>query len=127
MAPAIRVEVHLPEDALGRHRAMAPAIRWAGCNNHHMPRFKRLTIEEARTLNREQLLDRIEIEQKYWYRLIERSQIRPGDDEAYKVFTQIMHAAIDPGRAASDTLALIEGEPVNKDYWTKPLGELGDL
>jgi hypothetical protein len=112
---------------LGRHRAMAPAARWYGCNNHHMPRFKRLTIEEARTLNRDQLLDRIEIEQKYWYRLMERSQIRPGDDEAYKIFTQIMHAAIDPGRAASDTLALIEGEPVNKDYWTKPLGELGDL
>ncbi len=97
------------------------------CNNHRMPRFKRLTIDEARTLTRDQLLDRIEAEQKYWYRLMDSGKIRAGEDEAYKIFTQIMHAAIDPGRVISDTLALLNGESVNKDYWTKPLGELGDL
>jgi hypothetical protein len=33
-----------------------------------MSRFKRLTDAEARTLTRRELLDRIEAEQKYWFR-----------------------------------------------------------
>ncbi|GAA3097819.1 hypothetical protein [Streptosporangium carneum] len=92
-----------------------------------MPRFERLTIEEARTLSRDQLLDRIEVEQRYWYRLMDSGTLRVGEDEAYRTFTRIMHAAIDSGRAVSDTLALLNGECVSEEYWTRPLGELGDL
>jgi hypothetical protein len=81
-----------------------------------MARFERLTIEEARTLSREQLLPRIEDEQQYWYQRMNRMEIRVGDDDAFKTFTQIMHIVIDPGRSIPDT-----------DYWKKPLGELGEL
>ncbi|MCW2916136.1 MAG: hypothetical protein JWN52_4204, partial [Actinomycetia bacterium] len=45
-----------------------------------MARFERLTIEEARTLSREQLLPRIEDEQQYWYQRMNRMEIRVGDD-----------------------------------------------
>ena len=83
-----------------------------------MPAFKRLTVEEARTLSRDQLLPRIEAEQRYWDRLMKSGQIRVGDDEAYKAFIAIMHVAIDP---------MITDEPHDQDFWTKPLGELGDL
>lgn len=81
-----------------------------------MARFERLTVEEARTLSREQLLPRIEDEQQYWYARMNRMEIRVGDDDAFKTFTQIMHIVIDPGRAVPGT-----------DYWKKPLGELGEL
>ncbi|MEU4549122.1 hypothetical protein [Nonomuraea dietziae] len=82
-----------------------------------MQRFERLTLEEARTLSRNQLLSRIEDEQKYWYERINGGQMRVGDDRAFKTFNEIMHVVINP-----DTRA-----PQDQDYWTKPLGELGDL
>jgi hypothetical protein len=81
-----------------------------------MARFERLTIEEARTLSREELLPRVEAEQQYWYRRMNRMEIRVGDDEAFKTFTRIMHVLIDPGHSIPDT-----------DHWKKPLGELGEL
>ncbi|MGJ6968620.1 hypothetical protein ACSDR0_42610 [Streptosporangium sp. G11] len=92
-----------------------------------MARFKRLTVEEARTLSREQLLPRIEDEQKYWYRLMNRMEMRVGDDAAFRTFNEIMHIVIGPGLSVSDTLALLQDESRDRDHWTKPLGELGDL
>ena len=93
-----------------------------------MARFKRLTVEEARTLSREELLPRIEDEQKHWYRLMNHMEMRVGDDEAFKTFNEIMHIVIGPGRSVSDTFVLLEeDESRDRDYWTKPLGELGEL
>jgi hypothetical protein len=92
-----------------------------------MQRFDRLTVEEARTLSRDELLPRIEEEQKYWYHRIHHCQMKPDDDAAFRTFNQIMHAAINPGRSLSETLAVFEEEPPDPDYWTKPLGERGEL
>ncbi|GAA2410130.1 hypothetical protein [Nonomuraea africana] len=90
-----------------------------------MPRFERLTVEEARTLSRNELLPRIEEEQKFWYERMNSGQMRVGDDDAFKTFNRIMHIVINPDRAASADL--VSGAPEEQDYWTKPLGELGHL
>ncbi|GAA4573727.1 hypothetical protein [Planotetraspora kaengkrachanensis] len=83
-----------------------------------MAAFKRLTVEEARTLSRDELLPRVEAEQHHWDRLISRGQIRVGEDEDYKTFLLITQVVIDP----------MAGEaPQDRDFWTKPLGELGEL
>ncbi|MEV4111394.1 hypothetical protein [Nonomuraea sp. NPDC049695] len=92
-----------------------------------MSGFERLTIEEARTLTRSELLPRIEQEQKYWYERIRRSRMQPGDDEAFKTFNKILHAAADLDRTRADTEALLQSRPLDKDYWRTPLGELGVL
>ncbi|WP_449062776.1 hypothetical protein [Planomonospora algeriensis] len=92
-----------------------------------MPRFQRLTVEEARTLSRSQLLPRVEEEQKYWYRRMNSGEIRVGDDEAFKTFNRIMHLVIAPGRPFPGGQALLDGDDPDRDYWTRPLGELGDL
>ncbi|WP_043624849.1 hypothetical protein [Nonomuraea candida] len=92
-----------------------------------MPSFKRLTIEEARALTRTELLPRIEEEQKYWYHRIHNCEMRPGDEKAFRTFNDIMHIAASPQRSLSDTDAIDEGRPFDRDYWTKPLGELGEL
>ena len=80
-----------------------------------MPTFKRLTIEEARTLTRAELLPRIEEEQRYWYQRIHRCMMQPGDDQAFKTFNDILHITTIPYRMNE------------ADYWSKPLGELGEL
>ncbi|UBU14238.1 hypothetical protein [Nonomuraea gerenzanensis] len=92
-----------------------------------MPSFERLTIAEARTLTRAELLPRIEAEQKYWYDRIHACAMKPGDEQAFKTFNDIVHIAANPRRAISDTDAIAEGRPFDRDYWTKPLGELGEL
>ncbi|MGW0192293.1 hypothetical protein [Nonomuraea sp. NPDC003201] len=63
-----------------------------------MPGFARLTVEEARTLTRAELLPRIEEEQKYWYDRIHRRRMKPGDDEAFRTFNRILHVTADLGR-----------------------------
>ncbi|MEV0383285.1 hypothetical protein [Nonomuraea sp. NPDC050643] len=83
-----------------------------------MPSFKRLTIEEARTLTRAELLPRIEEEQQYWYQRIHHCKMQPGDDQAFKTFNDIMHIATTPAGG---------GGRYERDHWTKPLGELGEL
>ncbi|MFI6508831.1 hypothetical protein ACIBCT_14595 [Streptosporangium sp. NPDC050855] len=95
-----------------------------------MPRFTCLTVEEARTLSRNQLLPRIEDEQKYWYGRMNRGEMRVGDDEAFKTFNRILHVVTGPGRSAADAAdagSLLDDDPRDRDHWTKPLGELGDL
>ncbi|GII05445.1 hypothetical protein [Planobispora takensis] len=101
-----------------------------------MPRFERLTVEEARTLSRNQLLPRIEAEQKYWYGLLNSGRMRVGDDEAFKAFNRILRVAVDPGHPAPGPDAFLGGEADDGpsceqdrdlDHWTKPLGELGHL
>lgn len=61
-----------------------------------MPKFRRLTAAEASTLTREQLLDRIEREQVYWHRRMDRGQMRDGEAEAFGEFGRILHAAVNP-------------------------------
>ena len=77
-----------------------------------MARFKRLTDTEARTLTRAQLLDRLEAESAYWDRRPPKSD---EDREAYREFSAILHAYLNPAdglRAARDVL---EGR--GSDYW----------
>lgn len=79
-----------------------------------MPRFKRLTAAEARTLTRHQLLDRIESEQQYWERKKTRSS---ADDEAAREFRRIMYACLNPAEALDDALAYLNGQRVGPSYW----------
>jgi len=84
-----------------------------------MARFKRLTDAEARTLTRRELLDRIEAEQAYWF----RKKTRTGaDDAAFREFTRIMYAYLDPAAAMQDTIDHIEGRSAG-GYWKTRPGE----
>lgn len=84
-----------------------------------MSRFKRLTDAEARTLTRAELLDRIEAEQAYWFRKKARTA---EDDAAFREFTRIMHAYLDPAAAMQDTIDHIEGRSAG-GYWETRPGE----
>lgn len=81
-----------------------------------MARFKRLTATEARTLTRDELLDRIEREQQYWMR---KRISTPEDHEAYREFSRIMHASINPGAAIAEALAVVKGEHTGPSYWAE--------
>ena len=84
-----------------------------------MTRFKRLTEEEARTLTRGELLDRVEAEQKYWARKHARSD---GDRAAEREFTRILFTYVNPSEAMQATIDYIEGRR-GHDYWdTRPDG-----
>lgn len=73
-----------------------------------MARFKRLTAAEARTLTRDQLLDRILAEQEYWHR---KGSLTPEDGAALREFRRILHASLDPGAGIRDTLDYVNGVP----------------
>ena len=82
-----------------------------------MTRFKRLTEEEARTLTRGELLDRVEAEQKYWARKRARSD---EDRAAEREFTRILFTYVNPSEAMQATIDYIEGQR-GHDYWdTRP-------
>ncbi|NRQ34902.1 hypothetical protein HII36_24165 [Nonomuraea sp. NN258] len=83
-----------------------------------MPHFQRLTIEEARNLTRDELLPRIEEEQKYWYSRIHNCEMKAGDDAAFRTFNEIMHTVID---------AVADGRPTDQGYYTQTLAERGEL
>jgi len=95
-----------------------------------MPPFPHLTIEAARTLSRNELLPRLEAEQAYWLRRIERG-LTQWNDADYQTFRRIMDAAVDPRRIGAETLAavqaLAQGRPRDEGYFTRPLGERGEL
>ena len=84
-----------------------------------MARFKRLTDAEARSLTRGELLDRIEAEQAYWFRKRARAA---EDDAAFREFTRIMYAYLDPAAAMQDTIDHIEGRSAG-GYWKTRPGE----
>jgi hypothetical protein len=87
-----------------------------------MARFKRLTDAEARTLTRRELLDRIEAEQKYWFRKKGRTA---EDAAAFREFTRIMYAYLGPAsiaEAMQDTIDYIEGRSPG-GYWDARPGE----
>jgi hypothetical protein len=83
-----------------------------------MARFKRLTDEEARTLTRGELLDRVEAEQKYWERKRARSD---ADRAAEREFSRILFTYVKPGEAIQATVDYIEGRR-GRDYWDTPPG-----
>jgi hypothetical protein len=72
--------------------------------------FKPLTVAEANTLTRGQLLDRIEVEQEYWHRKAWH-RMSEADQAAEQEFGRIMHAALDPGAGLSDLLDYLNGKP----------------
>jgi hypothetical protein len=69
-------------------------------------RMKRLTVAEARTLTRSEILARVEAEQPMWHQRIDRGRASL-DDLGYRELMHVMHSAIDLGlmlAAAKDTL-----------------------
>lgn len=76
-----------------------------------MARFRRLTDAEARTLTRRQILDRVEAEQRYWF----RGRRAEADPAGYAEFSRIMHAYLDPIAGIDAALATLRGEP--SGYW----------
>jgi hypothetical protein len=90
-------------------------------------RFKRLTDAEARALTRRELLDRIEAEQRYWFRKKART---PEDDAAFREFTRIMYAYLSPASIADamqDTIDYIEGRSPGRYWETRPGEEIPKL
>jgi hypothetical protein len=85
-----------------------------------MPVFKRLTEADLSALSRSDLQDRIEAEQAYWHRRMDRGQMRPGDDEAYQAFTRILYEGINPGAAMDHLKDYLEGNG-DDGYWDKPV------
>jgi hypothetical protein len=83
-----------------------------------MARFKRLTDEEARTLTRGELLDRVEAEQKYWERKRARSD---ADRAAEREFSRILFTYVNPSEAIQATIDYIEGRR-GHDFWDTPPG-----
>src|SRR5438874_1954328 len=73
-----------------------------------MARFKRLTVDEARTLTRAELLDRLETEGDYWSRKLKHGT--PQDWADYRVYQQCMRL-IDPAKAIRDTTEWLNGKP----------------
>lgn len=86
-----------------------------------MARFKRLTEEEARTLTRAELLDRVEAEQKYWAR---KRIVTDEDRAASREFTRILFTYVKPGEAIQATIDYIEGRR-GHDYWDTRPGDEG--
>jgi hypothetical protein len=79
-------------------------------------RFKRLTAAEARTLTRDQLLDRILAEQAYWKRKHARGMTTE-DEAAEKEFHRIMYASISPDQGITDLLDHLKGVPGAGSYF----------
>jgi hypothetical protein len=79
-------------------------------------RFRRLTAAEARTLTRLELLDRIEVEQRYWARKGRRT---PADDAAEREFSRILYASLNPAEGLADALAYLNGERTGPSYWER--------
>ena len=74
------------------------------------PRF--LTEDEARTLTRAEIVDRLYAESAWW----SEHGVRTDRDRAdYDVFTSIMHTYVDPGAGLHAVKDLLEGRP--NDYW----------
>ena len=88
-----------------------------------MSRFKRLTDEEARTLTRHELLDRVEAEEAYWTRKY-HGRLTDADRAAAREFSRIMHTYLSIGaalQAATDT-----ANGTRSNYWdTRPCDDPG--
>jgi hypothetical protein len=81
-----------------------------------MSRFRRLTDAEARTLTRAELLDRVEAEQAHWFR---KRPMAEADAAAYREFSRIMLAYLDPAAVIQAAMDTLEGR--GSDYWeTRP-------
>jgi len=73
--------------------------------------FRHLTEEEARTLPRRELLDRVEAEMQWW-----NDRRRSADWDGYMAFSRIMHAHLDPGAIIQDTVNRLNGVPGSGEY-----------
>lgn len=68
-------------------------------------------------MTRSDLVDRLEVEQKYWHRKMNQHRMTAADWTAYReVYTVCLHM-IDPAEAVSDTLAWAQGRvPTGQTY-----------
>jgi hypothetical protein len=87
-----------------------------------MARFQRLTLADLDTLTRDQLLERLTAEQKYWARK-ERGVMTEADQQARAEFTAILSAAIDPkglGDSMAEDAAWLRGDRTTaSSYWNE--------
>jgi hypothetical protein len=74
-----------------------------------MPRFKRLTDAEARSLTRAEILDRVEAESAYWDRKCAGRTMTGADWEAHRAFGRITRAYLSPGAAIQAAMDTVEG------------------
>lgn len=88
-----------------------------------MTRFVRLVKDDLTRLTRGELLDRVETEQQYWFRKLDREGETPENHAAYEEFRAIMHAAINPAEAVADTLRLLTAGPAAATYWDEIPGK----
>jgi hypothetical protein len=83
-----------------------------------MVRFKRLVRDDLKRLTRGELLDRLEREQQYWFRKLDREGETPENHKAYEEFRAIMHAALNPAEAVAAALDLVtNGHGWSATYW----------
>jgi len=90
-----------------------------------MARFKRLTWDDLDKIPRNELLPRLEAEQQYWARKAQ-SGMTEADQEARKEFSDILIAAINPGKLVQgleETASRLKGERSRpSEYWTETPG-----
>lgn len=91
-----------------------------------MARFKRLTWDDLNTLTRDELLPRLEAEQRYWARKA-AGAMSPADQEARRQFGEIVYAVLAPSGMAdsmSETAAWLKGErATDTTFWDEKPGE----
>lgn len=92
-----------------------------------MARFKRLTWADLDNLTRDELLPRLEEEQRYWARK-ERRGLDAADREARKQFSDMVLKVLNPEAIAdsmAETTAWLKGErDTDTSFWgEKPGGE----
>jgi hypothetical protein len=79
-----------------------------------MPSFKRLRYDDALNMTRGELLNRVMIEQPWWFQQIDAGRCG-WDDAGFQEFRRIMHL-LDPGEAIAEALRVVKGEP-GTSYW----------
>lgn len=86
-----------------------------------MPAFKRLVRADLDKLTRAELQDRVMAESDYWDRKCRRG-LSAADASAYQEFSEILHAAIDPGASIDHAMQYIE-TGVDNGYWDSKPGQ----
>jgi hypothetical protein len=90
-----------------------------------MARFQRLTRADLDSLTRDELLPRLEVEQRYRARK-EKRGLSEDDRRARKEFSDILYAVISPSGLAdsmAETTAWLKGErATDSSYWSEKPG-----
>lgn len=90
-----------------------------------MARFQRLTRDDLSKLTRNELVDRLEVEQQYWARK-EKRGLNEADTQARRLFSDLVFAVLDPdgfAQSMRETTEWLKGErPNDSTFWTEKPG-----